>query len=111
MSIPSVYNEPALGKSLRTIISKEMGDSAWTTVKPVMIGEDFGVYGRQQKSIPSYLLWIGTVAPDRKAKAANGQEELHSLHSSKFAPAYTRTIPAAVKMMSSCLLHLFKAKQ
>lgn len=110
MSIPSVYNDPALGKSLRTIITKEMGEAACTTVPPVMIGEDFGVYSRQSTAIPSYLLWIGTVAPERMAKSTSGKEELYSLHSSKFAPAHSLTIPAAVKMMSSCLLHLFKTK-
>ena len=106
MSIKSVYNDPQLGARLRTVLSKERGDSSYTTVKPIMIGEDFGEYGQLPSKIPSYLMWIGTVSPERKALAAKGEAELYSLHSSRFAPDFTATIPAAVKTMSVCILHL-----
>ena len=106
MSIKSVYNDPQLGARLRTVLSKERGDSSYTTVKPIMIGEDFGEYGQLPSKIPSYLMWIGTVSPERKALAAKGEAELYSLHSTRFAPDFTATIPAAVKTMSVCILHL-----
>ncbi len=106
MSIKSVYNDPQLGDRLRTILSKERGEGSFTTVKPIMIGEDFGEYGQLPVKIPSYLLWVGTVAPERKALADKGQAELVSLHSARFAPDYAATIPAAVKTMSVCILHL-----
>ena len=106
MSIKSVYNDPQLGARLRTVLSKERGDSSYTTVKPIMIGEDFGEYGQLPSKIPSYLMWIGTVSAERKALAAKGEAELYSLHSSLFAPDYAATIPAAVKTMSVCILHL-----
>lgn len=106
MSIKSVYNDPQLGDRLRTILIKERGESSFTTVKPIMIGEDFGEYGQLPVKIPSYLLWVGTVAPERKALADKGQAELVSLHSARFAPDYAATIPAAVKTMSVCILHL-----
>jgi len=106
MSIKSVYNDPQLGARLRTVLSKERGDSSYTTVKPIMIGEDFGEYGQLPSKIPSYLLWIGTVSAERKALAAKGEAELYSLHSSRFAPDYAATIPAAVKTMCVCILYL-----
>ncbi len=109
MSIKSVYNDPQLGARLRNVLSKERGDSSYTTVKPIMIGEDFGEYGQMPTKIPSYLMWIGTVSPERKALAQKGEAELYSLHSSRFAPDYTGTIPAAVKTMSACLLHLLQS--
>lgn len=106
MSIKSVYNDPQLGARLRNVLSKERGDSSYTTVKPIMIGEDFGEYGQLPSKIPSYLMWIGTVSPQRKAMAEKGEAELYSLHSARFAPDYATTIPAAVKTMSACILHL-----
>lgn len=101
MSIKSVYNDPALGEKLRGLLKKEWGDSSFTTVKPIMIGEDFGEYGQTDKTIPSYILWIGTVSPDK-----TGGTDLPSLHTSRFAPDYRRTVPAAIRTMSSCLLLL-----
>ena len=74
-----------------------------------MIGEDFGEYGQLPVKIPSYLMWVGTVAPERKALADKGQAELVSLHSARFAPDYAATIPAAVKTMSVCILHLLSS--
>ncbi len=106
MSIKSVYNDPQLGAQLRGFLSKERGDNSYTMVKPIMIGEDFGEYGQLPSKIPSYLMWVGTVSPERKAMAAKGEAELYSLHSSRFAPDYTATIPAAVNTMSACILHL-----
>lgn len=106
MSIKSVYNDPQLGDRLRTILNKERGDGSYTTVNPIMIGEDFGEYGQLPVKIPSYLMWVGTVAPEQKAVAEKGQAELVSLHSARFAPDYATTIPAAVKTMSVCILHL-----
>lgn len=106
MSIPSVYNDPALGARLRANLQRQLGDSAIATVAPVMIGEDFGVYGQQAQRIPSYILWLGTVAPERKKLALSGAIELPSLHSPRFAPDYQPAISGAVRLMSLNLLDL-----
>jgi amidohydrolase len=108
MTIPSVYNDPKLGARLRDVLDRSIGPNMVATVKPVMIGEDFGVYGQQATHIPSYLIWIGTVAPDRKVLAEQGKAELYTLHSSKFAPDYALAVPGAVRVMSVCLLDLMK---
>jgi len=110
MSIPPVYNDPLLGARLRGYIQKEMGAGFVQTVKPVMIGEDFGVYGTDS-GIPSYLIWIGTVSSDRLISAQNGKTELKSLHSSEFAPDFENTIPAAVRIMTGCITGLLSAKK
>lgn len=108
MSIPSVYNDPSLGARLRNNLVTQLGDTAVTSVDPVMIGEDFGVYGQQTHRIPSYILWLGTVAPERKKAANAGGLELPSLHSPRFAPDYQPTIAGAVKIMSLSLLNLLQ---
>lgn len=105
MSIPSVYNTPALGDELRNILTKRKAASAIQNVQPVMIGEDFGVYGRYFKDTPAYLLWLGTAAQNSNASA------LPSLHSPFFAPAYKETIPGGVQLIAACLIDLFTNKQ
>ncbi|WP_290798165.1 M20 metallopeptidase family protein [Flavihumibacter sp. UBA7668] len=110
MSIPSVYNDPALGARLRANLQRQLGDSAIATVAPVMIGEDFGVYGQQAQRIPSYIMWLGTVTPERKKLALSGAMELPSLHSPRFAPDFDPSIEGAVKTMSLSLLNLLQIK-
>lgn len=106
MSIKPVYNDPALGEKLRTVLSREISDSSYTLVKPVMIGEDFGEYSQTPEKIPSYILWMGTVAPEKK-----GSAELPSLHTSRFAPDYSRTLPVAIKILSTCMMELFRLEK
>lgn len=106
MSIPSVYNDPTLGNRLKNSLINTIDSNAVSVVKPVMIGEDFGVYGQQPTAIPSYLMWIGTVAPQRKVLAGQGKATLYSLHAAKFLPDYETAIPAAVRVMAVCVLDL-----
>lgn len=110
MSIPPVYNDPALGNRLRGFVEKEMGAGFVQFVKPVMIGEDFGVYGIESV-IPSYLIWVGTVSREKMKASQNGTIELKSLHSSEFAPDYENTIPAAVRIMSRSIIELLSVKK
>jgi len=106
MSIPSVYNDPALGERLRTNLKRKLGESTFTTVTPVMIGEDFGVYGQQASKIPSYILWMGTVAPARKQAASEGKLELPSLHSPRFAPDLEPTLKSGIHALTVSILEL-----
>lgn len=106
MSIPSVYNDPALGERLRTNLKRKLGENSFTTVAPVMIGEDFGVYGQQASKIPSYILWMGTVAPARKQAASTGKLELPSLHSPRFAPDLEPTLKGGIHALTVSILEL-----
>ncbi len=110
MSIPSVYNSPQLGESLSSFAKAQFGNHAITEVKPVMIGEDFGVYGQQASKIPSYLMWTGTVAQKRKAKALHDASVTPSLHSSHFAPDIEETLTKNIPIIAGCLYHLFNSK-
>jgi hippurate hydrolase len=107
MSIPSVYNNPELGKKLKDCFNKYMGTASVVKIKPMMIGEDFSVYGQQSDSIPSYILWMGTLSAERKAKSIQSNIEIPALHTSKFAPDYEQCIPQNVMMMSAAMLELF----
>ena len=107
MSIPSVYNNPELGKLLKDCFNKYIGTASVVKIKPMMIGEDFSVYGRRSDSIPSYILWMGTLSKERKEKSLQNNTEIPALHTSKFAPDYEQCIPMNVIMMSAAMLELF----
>ena len=107
MSIPSVYNNPELGKKLKDCFNKYMGTASVVKIKPMMIGEDFSVYGQQTEQIPSYILWMGTLSPERKTKSVQSNTEIPALHTSKFAPDFEQCIPKNVIIMSAAMFELF----
>jgi len=107
MSIPAVYNDPELGNKLRNILGNGFGNNSATTVKPVMIGEDFSIYGQQNKKIPSYLIWMGTVSDSRKNQYKTDNKTFPSLHAATFAPDYHETLQKNVSMMTWSLMSLF----
>ncbi len=106
MSIPSLYNNAELGKKIKNIIEHKFGAVVIKQVKPVMLGEDFGVYGQQLSNIPSYLLWMGTLNPEIKN---TDHPVIYSPHSSHFAPFAEECIPRNISIISNCLIELFKS--
>jgi hippurate hydrolase len=101
MSIPPVYNNPALGELLQKSISNTSKSNSIVKVLPKMIGEDFGIYSNSN-SIPSYLIWAGVKSPNNTAPSTSG-----SLHSSTFLPDYKSALPLTVDAISNCLIDLF----
>lgn len=108
MSIPSVYNNPELGDRIKSIVVKEFGAAAAAPMKPIMIGEDFGVYGQLTDKIPSYILWTGTVSEERKNSAINNGQALPQLHTAGFAPDAAATLEANVSILGTCLLEMMR---
>ena len=103
---PALYNDPELVDRLKPAMKKAIGDSNVLDYDPVMGGEDFGRFGRTEEKVPITLFWLGAVDPSVYTNALENGEVLPSLHSSKFAPDKSRSIPTGVKAMSSGLLEL-----
>jgi len=105
-SIPSVWNDPELtervGESFRAVLGAENVE----LVDPVMAGEDFGLYGRQEQEVPINIFWLGAVEPEKVAAAERGELSLPPLHSSKFAPVPEPTIKTGVLAMTAAVLDL-----
>lgn len=106
MSIPSVFNNPELGLKLRNIISGSFGPESMENVKPVMIGEDFGIYGRNSPKSKSYILWMGTVDSKKIKNASDGTLTLPSLHSSTFAPSFQELLPKSISTFATIIHQL-----
>jgi hippurate hydrolase len=75
-----------------------------------MGGEDFGRFYRADKSIRSFIFWVGGVPADKMAKAAKGEGTLPSLHSPFWAPQADAVIPVASEAMTLAALNIL-AKQ
>lgn len=103
---PSLYNNPDLTKRLSTLFKQHFGNKRVVEGTPVMGGEDFGRYGREEPLIPSVLFRIGAVDPKTFADAKTTGESLPSLHSPFFAPLPEPTIETGVEAMSLAVLDL-----
>lgn len=103
---PSLYNDPQLSDRIFKALTSCLGENNVFHVKPITAGEDFSRYGRQTPPIPSLLFWLGAVSQSDYERSKKGEITLPSLHSSKFAPDYPRTIKTGVKAMSCALLDL-----
>jgi amidohydrolase len=107
---PSVHNDPALTAQIVSILQNEIGKENILAVPPVMGGEDFSRYGRVDPPIPSALLWLGSVSPERFNLSLNNEIELPALHSPEFAPLPRPTIKTGVQAMIG-IVHKLLAKE
>ena len=103
---PSTYNDPELTARLVEAIGGADGGSAVQQVSPVMGGEDFSRYGRQDPPIPSVMFWLGGVDPEQVKRAEAGEIKLPSLHSPLFAPVPEPTLKSGVHAMTTAALEL-----
>lgn len=105
--IPSTYNEPSLAVSVEQSLVKALGQNHVEKAEPVMAGEDFGLFGQTQESLPITIFWLGAVEPEQYATSKAKGLTLPSLHSSKFAPDYPLAIKTGVTAMTQSALDLF----
>ncbi len=107
---PSVHNDPALTERIVSILKAGIGEDNVISVPPVMGGEDFSRYGRVDPPIPSTLLWLGSVPPDRFELSLTDEIDLPALHSPEFAPLPRPTIETGVNAMTEIVYKLLAKK-
>lgn len=105
---PSTYNPPAFANNMGALLKAHFPQGSVTETKPTMGGEDFGRYYRADKSINSFIFWVGGVPQDQMAKAAAGQVTLPSLHSPFWAPEADKVIATASEAMTVLALDILK---
>lgn len=103
---PAVYNTPELNRRMLPVLRQVFGDDAVVEISPVMGGEDFAHYGREEPRIPSHMFVLGAVAPAEFKRAAEGGMALPSLHSPFFSPEPEQTIATGVKAMTAMVTEL-----
>jgi hippurate hydrolase len=105
---PSVWNDPQLAARLSEQFGAMLGEEKVVELDPVMGGEDFSRYGRQDPPIPSVIFWLGTIEQKAYDEYKAGKRRLPSLHSPFYAPDPAPSIETGVKTMSNAALNLFK---
>ena len=55
---PAVFNNPDLVQKLESSFKKSIGSENIFKTSPVMGGEDFGMYGRDEPIIPTAIFWL-----------------------------------------------------
>lgn len=105
---PSTYNPPVFANQMADLLKAHFPQGTVMETKPSMGGEDFGRYYRADKSINSFIFWVGGVPADQMAKAAAGQITLPSLHSPFWAPQADKVIATASEAMTVLALDILK---
>ena len=105
---PSTFNPPAFAEQMAGLLKGHFEQGRVIEAKPSMGGEDFGRYYRADKSINSFIFWVGGVPTDQMAKAAKGEISLPSLHSPFWAPEADKVIATASEAMTVLALNILK---
>ncbi|MBC8104992.1 MAG: amidohydrolase [Anaerolineae bacterium] len=105
---PATYNTPELVDRVTGVFRNVLGDANVVKREPVMGGEDFGRYGRDEPKIPICMFRLGVIAPEKIAASKQpGAQPLPSLHSAMFLPERS-AIKTGVISMTAAALDLLK---
>lgn len=105
---PSTYNPPEFAEQMAGILKGHFPEGRVVRTPPVMGGEDFGRFYRADKSINSFIFWVGGVPADKMAAAQAGTASLPSLHSPFWAPQADQVIATAAEAMTVLALDILK---
>ena len=99
-----VYNDPQLTSRLATALKRALGEKTVVEMPQKMTSEDFAEYG--VAGVPSVLLHIGAVAPEKLADAQRTGVPVPAPHSPEWAPEREPTLKAAIRAETAALLEL-----
>jgi len=102
---PANYNNAALVDIMTAAAANSIGKENVQVAEPLMIGEDFSLYGSTKEKVPTVLYWLGT-APKERLESGN----VPGLHSPYYFPIPETTIKTAVSVNTSSLITLFTEK-
>src|SRR3546814_12407862 len=89
---------------MAAFLTTSFGDERVVKMPPVMGGEDFGRFGREDQSIQSLIVWVGGVPQAEYDAAKQEGRRLPSLHSPVRAPDAPEDISTAPEAMTALTL-------
>ncbi|MES2172789.1 MAG: amidohydrolase [Pseudomonadota bacterium] len=105
---PSTFNPPEFAEQMAGLLKSHFPDGRVIKTSAVMGGEDFSRFYRADKSINSFIFWVGGVPAEKLAAAQAGQTSLPSLHSPFWAPEADKVIATASEAMTMLALDIMK---
>ncbi len=104
----ATYNDPALVARAVEVMRAEIGAENVVESSPVMGGEDFAYFGKQDPTVPAFLFWVGAADPKAfKAHQEGKGPAPASIHSPNFAPAAAPTLQTGIRTMTATAIDLF----
>ncbi|HMQ19134.1 MAG TPA: amidohydrolase [Sphingopyxis sp.] len=103
---PATYNTPDFTEEMAAFLKGHFGDARVSQIPPVMGGEDFGRFGREDKSIKTMIFWVGGVPHAEYEAAKKEGRTLPSLHSPFWAPDAPAVIATATEALTAMTLKL-----
>jgi hippurate hydrolase len=103
---PSTFNTPDFTEDMAAFLTTRFGDKRVIKMPPVMGGEDFGRFSRDDKDIKSLIIWVGGVPQAELDAAKKEGRTLPSLHSPFWAPDAPAVISTATEALTSMAIKL-----
>ena len=101
----ATYNDPALTQRLAANLQNVLGKDQVVEVPPNTVSEDFAEF--HAAGIPSAILWLGAVEPQKFKDLQSRHESAPELHSALWAPDYPNALRTGITAETAALLDLF----
>ncbi len=102
--VGAVYNDPATTARIADRLKQVMGDPNVVLGRPMMASDDFAEY--RFAGIPSVMLELGAVNPEKYAAAKKAGEPLPGPHSPYFAPDREPSLKTGMEVEMAAILEL-----
>ncbi|NIJ36525.1 hippurate hydrolase [Sphingopyxis panaciterrae] len=103
---PATFNTPEFTEDMAKYLKGRFGDQRVVQMPPVMGGEDFGRFGREDKTIKSLIIWVGGVPQAEYDAAKKDGRTMPSLHSPFWAPEADKVIATATEALTAMTMKL-----
>ncbi len=107
---PATFNTPEFTEEMAAHLKTSFGSDRVVQMPPVMGGEDFSRFGREDKSIKSLIVWVGGVPQAEYDAAKKEGRTLPSLHSPFWAPDAPAVISTATEALTAMTMRLMAKK-
>jgi hippurate hydrolase len=103
---PATFNTPDFTEDMAAFLKTNFGEERVVKMPPVMGGEDFGRFAREDKDIKSLIIWVGGVPQAEYDAAKKEGRSLPSLHSPFWAPDAPAVISTATEALTAMTMKL-----
>lgn len=107
-SVPATYNDPKFVERLHGVFTGALGKDNVADLKPIMVSEDFGLFGLEGHRIPLVLFLLGTSSAQQLEESRRTGKPVPSLHSSTFLPQAEPALRTGITATTSAVLDLLK---
>ena len=110
-SVPSTYTDPKLAERLKAVFATALGNGNVVDLKPIMVSEDFGLFGLEGRQIPLVLFLLGTSSAQQLQESRQSGKPVASLHSGLFLPQAEPALRTGIAATVSAVLDLLKPQR